>query len=127
MSALRLPEDFLHVGRFVEGTAVIVHAVGDLDIYTAHVLAEHLTAAAATATPPGPVVADLRQVQYFGAEGITVLVNACHQCQRHRIYFHVVAGPIVVKPLELVGMPESLTMCPTLAEALQPPHDAGSN
>ncbi len=117
MSA-RAPTDYLRVNRRLAGAAVIVRAVGDVDVYTAPVLVEQLAAAVGIASPPAPVVADLREVGFFGARGVAVLVDAQRDCRRRRIPFHVVAAPAVARPLDLVDGQELPTMRPTLTAAL---------
>lgn len=121
MSATPSPNDYLRVDRRVDETAVVVHAVGEVDLYTAPVLAEQLARATATAAPSTPVVADLREIKFFGSRGFAALVTAHQQCQEQHISLRVVAGPLITHQLELVGLLDVLTVCPTLTEALEQP------
>ena len=79
MSPARRPDDRLHVDQRSEGTAVVLRAVGEVDGSTAPILAKHLTRAAETVTPPGPVVADFRELEFFGSTAISVLLVAHQQ------------------------------------------------
>jgi anti-sigma B factor antagonist len=117
MSA-RAPTNYLRVNRRLAGAAVIVRAVGEVDIYTAPVLVEQLAAAVRVASPPAPIVADLREVEFFGAKGIAALVDAQRECRRRCIPLHVVAAPAVARPLDLVDGQKLLIMRPTLTDAL---------
>jgi anti-anti-sigma factor len=94
--------------------------VGEIDAATAPVLATSLADAAKTAAPFRPVVADLRQVQFFGSRGIATLVAIHHQCQQLGTSLHIVAGPSVTKRLEQLGLLKALTVRQTMAEASTP-------
>jgi anti-anti-sigma factor len=67
--------DHFHVERRREGAVVVVRAAGDVDITTTPLLDDQLRIATALATPPAPVVADLRDVEFFGSNGISVLLH----------------------------------------------------
>jgi anti-sigma B factor antagonist len=114
----RSPTHYLRINRRLAGPTVIVRAVGEVDIYTAPTLVEHLDAAIRIAAPPASVVADLSQVEFFGAKGITALIDADRHCRQRRITLHVVAAPAVTRPLDLVDGQKTLTVCPTLTDAL---------
>jgi anti-anti-sigma factor len=116
--ALRL-DDRLHVDHRVEGTAVVVRAVGEVDMFTAPVLAKQLTRAAEVVTPPAPLVADFRELRFFGSSGISALLVAYQQCQRQSVPLRVVAGPAVTRRLGMVGVLDVLMICPTLTDALR--------
>jgi anti-anti-sigma factor len=118
MSPTDLPNDDLHVDQRVEGTAVVVRATGDIDMATAPVLAKELAHATKTVTPPTLIVADLREVQFFGSSGIGTLILAHQQCQKRNITLRVVAGPSLTKRLDISGLMGFLTIYLTLTEAL---------
>lgn len=112
------PGGALQVEWRLDGPAVIVSAVGEVDMDTAPILTEHITRAAGEATPPAPVVADLRGVQFFGSSGIAALLTAHHYCARRNTGLRVLATPLVTRPLEITGAHQVLTICPTLTAAL---------
>lgn len=120
MSYAPPPSDLLQVDQHVEDTAVIVRARGEVDVFTVPLLTRHLTCAADTASPPGPVIADLTRVNFFASKGIATLVRVHERCQELGVDFRVVAGRTVTHPLRTVGVLRTLTTCDTLTEALQP-------
>jgi len=101
------------------GPAVIVRAVGRVDTDTAPLLIEHVTRATHQATPPGPVVVDLREVHIFGFRGIAALLEAHHHCQQRQFDLRVLAAYSVTRPVQVSDADKVLTICPTLTEALQ--------
>lgn len=111
-----LAEDYLHVEQRVEDVAVVLRAVGEVDVHTAPLFAERL-AQAATTTSLDRVVVDLREVRFFGSKGISALVVAHQQCRTRGIALRVVAGPAITRRLDRVGLLDVLAVCPTLAEA----------
>ncbi|OLF11596.1 hypothetical protein BLA60_11660 [Actinophytocola xinjiangensis] len=108
----------LHVDHHFSGPAIIVKAAGDVDLTTAQLLDDHLTAAATLADPPAPVVADLREVMFFGSNGVSVLLRAHQRCQRHHTPLHVLADRPVTRPLAVLGLRQTFLLCPTLTAAL---------
>jgi anti-sigma B factor antagonist len=113
--------DQLHVERRLEGTTVVIRAAGDVDITTAPLLKEHLRIATDQATP-APLVADLRDIRFFGSHGIAILVEAGQRCQQHHITLRLVATRPVTRPLDVLGMQDMFTLCPTLTAALNDTH-----
>lgn len=118
MSPTDLPNDDLRIDQRAEGTAVVVRAAGDIDMATAPLLAKELTHATHTITPPTLIIADLREVQFFGSSGIGTLILAHQQCQKRNITLRLVAGPSLTKRLDISGLTGFLTIYLTLTEAL---------
>lgn len=112
------PTELLHVAQRREGAAVVVCAEGEIDTVTAPVLVQQFVLAIENAVPPGPIVADLRDVEFFDARGIAVLVDTARVCLREHTTLHVVPGRAVSRTLALVDAHKELTVCPTLATAL---------
>jgi anti-sigma B factor antagonist len=110
--------DHLHVDRRMEGTVVVVHAAGEVDVATAPLLREQLRIAITLTVPPTPVVADLRDVEFFGSNGIAVLIEAERSCHEHRTTLRLLATQPVTYPLDILGMQDAFTLCPTLDDAL---------
>jgi anti-sigma B factor antagonist len=109
----------LHVDQRVEGDAVIVRAVGEVDMLSVPLLAEQLALAAEVAKPPGPVVADLREVVFFGSNGISALLVAQDECKQRDVTLRVLGTRVVTHPLDVTGASAALTICPTLTDALR--------
>ena len=119
MSPARLPDDHLHVDQRAEGPALVVRAVGEIDVATAPVLAQQLTRAAETVASPALVVADLREIQFLGSTAISTLIVAHQQYQNQRVTLRIVVGPSVKKRLSMFGLADFLAICLTLPEALR--------
>jgi len=111
--------DPLRVERSVQDSVVIVTAAGDVDMDTAPILLEELIFAVAQATPPAPVIVDLRDIEFFGSSGIAALLDAHQRCTQRDITLRVVATPIVTKPLAITGALPTVVIYTTLADALR--------
>lgn len=114
----------LQVDQRVEGTAMILRAVGEVDAASVAVLSDQLVHAVEAVTAPGPVVLDLRAVEFLGSAGMAMLIAIHHRCQDQRVGFRVLAGPFVTRRLELLGLLNFLIVCRTLDHAL---HGTGSD
>jgi len=108
----------LHVERRFAGSAVVVRAIGEVDLVTAPLLDDHFDTATRLAAPPAPVVADLRDVAFFGSNGVSVLLEAQQRCRRRRTPLHVIADRPVTRPLAVLGLRDTFLMWPTLTAAL---------
>ncbi|PXY22204.1 STAS domain-containing protein [Prauserella muralis] len=98
---------------------IVVAAVGEVDLGTVDTLRAELHAAAGRAVPPGPLVADLSDVSFFGSAGLTVLMSAHEECAARDIAFRVVApSRTVLRPLQLTGLDEVLELTASREEAL---------
>lgn len=118
MSSTEAPDDRLHVDQRAEGSAVVVHAVGDVDMATAPILTQQLAHAAEVVTPPALIVADLREIQFFGSSGISVLIVAHQRCHNRGVVLRLVVGPVIMQRITIFGMQDLLTISATFAEAL---------
>jgi anti-sigma B factor antagonist len=99
-----------------EGGAVVVAAVGEIDLLTAPVLADALDAG--WSDPEiGIVVLDLTEVSFLGSSGLAVLLEAGKVPRRD---LRVVPGDhrLVRRPLEISGLARALTVCDTVEDAL---------
>jgi anti-anti-sigma factor len=114
----------MQVEQQIEGTAIVLRAVGEIDAASATVLTDQLAHAAKTAIPPGPVVLDLRAIEFMGSAGMAMLIATHQLCQDQHVVFRVVAGPTVTRRLELLGLLTFVTIRLTLDEAL---HGTDSN
>lgn len=104
------------------GAAVVVHVAGELDCATAGELSGCLGSAVTTVAPPAPVVVDLTEVGFLGAEGIGLLLEHQDRCLRRGSALYVVANtPAVLRPLEVLELTDLLGVLPDLPEALEVP------
>jgi anti-sigma B factor antagonist len=96
----------------------VVEAAGSIDMLTAPVLAEHLSAALAEGIPV-IVVVDLRQVGFLGAAGLSVLVAADQRARAQQITLRVVASTHAVRrALSVTGLDQTLMVYAALEPAL---------
>jgi anti-sigma B factor antagonist len=116
-----LRRELLRVQRRVNGTGVVVHVAGELDLTTAPVLVGELTLARAEATPPGPLVIDLTDVTFMASVGLSILIEHNRLCREVDVELHVVAGNrTIVRTITMTGLDGTLAVFATLAEALAP-------
>lgn len=107
----------LSLRRSVDGRAVVVRAVGEVDHDTAPRLSDELAKALQAAEVP--VVLDLTGVSFMTSAGLSVLVEH-HQRGRQRDHgLHIVVGDSVVsRALERTGLLPILSVYATLTDAL---------
>ncbi|WP_158895524.1 anti-sigma factor antagonist [Amycolatopsis anabasis] len=111
----------LRLDREVTGHAVVVHAVGEVDVSTTPLLDEQLRVAESVVVAPAPVVAELSGVRLLSCQGLTVLVEHHQRCAGRKVPLRLVADHrAVLRPLRLTGLDTTLTVRPDLPTALRP-------
>lgn len=96
----------------------VVEAAGSIDLRTAPDLAEHLSVALAEGIPV-IVVVDLRQVNFLGTAGLSVLVAADQQARAQQITLRVVASTLAVcRALSVSGLDQTLRVYAAFEPAL---------
>ncbi|MFJ4655140.1 STAS domain-containing protein [Nocardia sp. NPDC088792] len=95
------------------GAAVVVRAVGEIDITSAPRLRTVLEEIPAGA--PGPVV-DLSRVEFMGSVGLSLLLAAAEKADPDRV--RVVASRQVRRPIEVTGLDQVLALFDSLEAAL---------
>ena len=98
--------------------AVVVHAVGEVDMRTTEELETEVNQACAR---PGSriLVIELTGVTFFGSTGLAILESALRQCRDRGTILRVVAASrAVVRPLQMMGMDGKIELVPTEEEAL---------
>lgn len=96
----------------------VVEAAGSIDMLTAPELAGHLSAALAEGIPV-IVVVDLRQIDFLGAAGLSVLVAADQRARVQQITLRVVASThAVCRALSITGLDQSLNVYAAVEPAL---------
>jgi anti-sigma B factor antagonist len=96
----------------------VVEAAGSIDMLTAPELAGHLSVVLAEGIPV-VVVVDLRQVDFLGAAGLSVLVEADSRARAQDITLRVVASThAVCRALSITGLDQSLSVYAALEPAL---------
>jgi anti-sigma B factor antagonist len=96
----------------------VVEVAGSVDLRTAPELADQLFVALAEGTPL-IVVVDLRQVDFFGAAGLSVLVAVDQRARAQQVALRVVAGThAVCRALRVTGLDQTLMVYSALEPAL---------
>jgi len=99
-----------------DGVAVLA-LVGEIDAVTAG--ATRAKALAAVDAHPAALVLDLSDVEFFGSNGIAIVLETAQRAELRGIRFVVVAGRRpVLRPLHATGVDAQLTIHPDLATAL---------
>jgi anti-anti-sigma factor len=113
--------DFTHTARVITGVeshgdVLVLKVSGDIGVGTAAQIVE-VVDAMLERRPPA-VVLDLSGVTFLSSAGLAALVDL-HRRAAPETGFRVVARlPVVLRPLEISGLTELLTVRPSLAEAL---------
>ena len=98
--------------------AVVVHAVGEVDMRTTE---ELQTAVNQACVRPGGriLVIELSGVTFFGSTGLAILESALRDCRNRGTILRVAAASrAVVRPLQMMGMDGKIELVPTEEEAL---------
>lgn len=99
------------------GPHAVPHVQGELDMLTTPLLQESVTLA--LDQRPELIILDLTEVWFFGSAGIAVLLNPYDGLPASQTQVRVVAdGQAVLRPLEVVGLADTVTIYPTLHAAL---------
>ena len=110
----------LHITTHRLPAAVVIAALGDVDLATA----EHLTTAvqAEFDDRPGIVVIDLSAVTFLSSVGIAVLIKAQRAAEQSRKTLRIVVGDRrpVVRAIAASGLDGHLPVFHSLEEALAP-------
>ena len=98
--------------------SVVVHLVGELDLYNAHLVREALLACAAE--EPGRLVVDLAGVDFIDSTALGTILKAAGQLEEGGHLLAVVApdGP-VRRLLEMTNLTGRFRLFPTRAQALE--------
>jgi anti-anti-sigma factor len=110
-----LPAATVHV-EHLDGT-VVIEVAGDVDMGNADGLLTALTDA--VDRRPDGVVVDLTRTTFFCSAGINLLVVAAGRARDQDVAIVVLADhSVVLRPLQLAGVEELLTIRPTREAAL---------
>jgi anti-sigma B factor antagonist len=106
------------------GTAVLVTVSGEIDNATAHQLRAAVAAAFQRAGLPeeaGVVAVDLTRVDFLGAAGLSVLIEAASEAEWTTKPLRIVVDEHhpVIRPIQINGLDAMLTLCDSLADAVQ--------
>jgi len=100
------------------GTTVVVRAIGEVDLGTAHGLAAALQAGWEAAHVPGRLVVDLSGIVFFSVAGLALLIATEQQCRERQLELRVVATTrSVLHALQVTGLDVLFDITPTLLAA----------
>jgi anti-anti-sigma factor len=107
----------LWLDRTVDNHAVVVRAVGEVDLATAPLLSAQLELAEAVVVPPAPVVLDLTGVTFFESAGVNVLLNHHRRCADRGTRLKVIGSRVVIRVISLAGVDQALQVEPAATTA----------
>jgi len=112
---------FTHTARVItavqtHGEALVLKVAGDIGIATAPQVTEVVVAM--LERRPAAVVVDLSEASFLSSAGLAALVDLHRRATPHTRFRVVASESVVLRPLELSGLIELLTVRPTLEEAL---------
>lgn len=103
-----------------EGEATIVHARGEIDVFTSASLGQHLRSAMIAS--PAQIVLDLSEVTFIDGAGLRVLERYHQECRDQGLSFGITQpAPHIRRLLELVGLDRVL---PVIDRAPERHHNA---
>lgn len=94
------PDGPLRLSTTIErhGTAVVMHACGEVDAYTLPMWERLLRETAAATTTPGPMIVDTRKLEFMACRAFRVLADQAAVCHRRGIGLALVStAPIVAR------------------------------
>jgi anti-sigma B factor antagonist len=116
-SGANTPPPLLTVEVVRQADASVVTPVGEVDMLTEPVLAEHIDEALAGSVRR--IVVDLTRLTFFGSAGAACLVKAAEQARKNGSELRVVSGEsVAARVLELSGLLSVLAGYDTLELAL---------
>lgn len=118
VSPLDSPSSLVLNQKVVDGV-LVVHARGEVDMATVHLLDEQLRAAEAVVVPPARLVLDLTGVTFLASMGLAQLATHHELCAERGTVLRIVASDrLVLRPIQLTGLDEILVIVDTLDDAL---------
>lgn len=105
----------LCVSHRTVGHAVVVRAVGEIDMATGPDLRSNLKQAYGLLPPGWTLVVDLDGVSFLGSVGLSVLFEINERCQATGNPMRVVVSrPEVVRPLQVTGLDRVISVTDSL-------------
>ncbi|HEY2543031.1 MAG TPA: STAS domain-containing protein [Gaiellaceae bacterium] len=95
---------------------VVVHLVGELDLYNAHQVREALLACCAE--QPGRLVVDLAGVEFLDSTALGVLVEARSRMDDRQAFVLAASAAETKRALQVSGLDKHFVMRTTVEEAL---------
>ena len=115
-SATAVPFGEFRIARTKQRGAVVVEVAGDVDTTTAPALVQ--AADTALAEQPPVLVIDLSRVEFLASPGLTALLTIHRNAGPGTAVRIVASGRATLRPIQLTGLEESLSLFPTREAAL---------
>src|SRR5258708_4489576 len=113
------PNSTLRATTDRSGSAVIIHAGGEIDAHNESAWRHLLSEAAAGATGPGPFVVDSTGLDFMGCCAFAVLAADAQRCRRRGLQLRLVSRqPIVARIVKACWLSGALPLYPTVDCAL---------
>jgi anti-anti-sigma factor len=101
------------------GSAVMVHAGGEIDACNEGTWRRLLDEAAGAAAPPGPLIIDTSGVDFMACCAFAVLANEAYRCRGRGVDLRLVSRqPAVARVVGACGLSDLLPVHPTVDSAL---------
>lgn len=94
---------------------MVIHVSGEVDIVAAPVLRRCLDE---QLTKVRSLVLDLTEIGFFGAAGLSLLMSAAARVEQHGVRWALICPHVVLRPLEVADLDESLPIYPNRQEAM---------
>ncbi|GAB3149847.1 STAS domain-containing protein [Amycolatopsis stemonae] len=114
--ATAVPFGEFRIARTEQDSAVVVEVAGDVDTTTAPKLVE--AAQAELAGAPALLVVDLTRVEFLASPGLTALLTIHREAGPGTAVRIVASGRATLRPIQLTGLEDSLSLFPTREAAL---------
>ncbi|VVJ21404.1 anti-anti-sigma factor [Amycolatopsis camponoti] len=115
-SATPVPFGEFRIARMEQGDALVLEVAGDVDTTTAPALVR--AAGEALAEKPPLLVVDLTGVEFLASPGLTALLTIHRDAGPGTAVRIVASGRATLRPIQLTGLEESLSLFPTREAAL---------
>ncbi|MGA7049875.1 MAG: anti-sigma factor antagonist [Mycobacterium sp.] len=101
------------------GSAVLIHAGGEIDASNEDTWRQLVSEAAHLVTPPGSFVVDVTGLDFIACCAFAVLAEEAERCQRRGVELRLVSRqPIVARIVKACGLSDVLPIYPTEDAAL---------
>jgi anti-sigma B factor antagonist len=115
----------IETGRVVhaQGEALVVAVAGEIDLFTVDRFRAAVTAGFDQLRDGEILVIDLTEVTFLSSQGLQALVDATVAAQRRREPLRIVVDHTrpVIRPIELTGLDDVLSLFDTVDDALHSP------
>lgn len=103
------------------GSAVVIHVGGDIDASNEKSWRRLLSSNASIAIAPGPLVIDIRALEFMGSCAYAALANEAARCRNRGVNLRLVSSqPVVARTIAACGLGSLLPMYTSVENALSP-------